>query len=116
MRRVGIVKHMLALRPLAALTLAALVVGVLAFPASSAPKGFDFQGSGDPPVKMTMTGKRFDEPKRVTDFSISPGLSLYCPGYGEYPVPDPLVAPIQQGIKLKRTKHGLEFKRWAYDS
>ncbi len=90
---------------------------VLAFPASAAAKEFDFQGGGDPPVEMTMTGKSFDEPKRVTDFSISPGLFLDCPGYPDYPVPDPMTAPIQQqGIKLKRTKHGLEFKRWTYDA
>jgi hypothetical protein len=93
----------------------AIVVGVLAFPAPAAAKELAFQGGepfGAPPVGMTMTGKSFKKPKRVTGFSISGEFECGIPG-------DPLTLPIPQGtngkgIEIKKNKkYGTHF-RWDY--
>src|SRR5262245_48231330 len=94
-----------------------VVVGVLVFSAPAAARQLTFHGdAGGSPLTMTMTGKSFRKPSRVTSFSIVPV------GDCAYTGPNPLVPPIPQstggkGIVIKRNPrgHGDEFE-WAADA
>ncbi len=94
-----------------------VVVGVLAFSTPAAAKQLAFQGDSEgSPIAMTMTGKSFKKPKRVTAFSIIPV------GDCAYTGPNPLILPIPQstngrGIVIKRNPrgHGDEFE-WSYEA
>ena len=96
-----------------------VVVGVLLSPAPAAAKEFAFQGGepfGSSPVGMTMTGKSFDQPRRVTGFSIGADVVVGdCPGYNG---PDPITLPIHSttkaGIPIRRAKNGQLNFRWHY--
>ena len=93
------------------------VVGVLLFPAPAAAKHLAYQGdAAGSPITMTMTGKSFAKPKRVTSFSLT-AVGGDC----AYTGPNPVTLPIPQstngrGIVIKRNpQQGAEF-RWSYEA
>jgi hypothetical protein len=100
-----------------ALVVSAFIVGLGVFPATAAAKELSFQGGdeafGTPPVGMTMTGKSFKKPKRVTGFSIGP-IDFEC--YSGNTVTESLwtVPMPQKGIEIKKNKKGDRHFKYKY--
>jgi hypothetical protein len=105
----------------ARVALAGVVVGglLLVGPAAAKAKQFHFQGGTDPfesnpPVGMTMVGKKSKHPKRLTEFSIE--ATFDC---GSGPGTVLVRLPIERNkpaAKIRRNKKkDLTYFKWSYD-
>jgi hypothetical protein len=102
--------------------LAGVVVGglLLVGPAAANAKEFQFQGGSEPfgsnpPVGMTMTGKKAKHPKRLTGFAVE--VTYDCGAIGTDTQTERI--PIEhnpQDAKIRRNKKkDLTFFDWSYD-